>query len=117
MNVYYHEDFVFPEESKKVTKYLNEQKIPYYFHNPSIGLGKAMDFMFKNHCKSKYLFYLQDDWEFERHIDVNYMIYAMEENPGVNMIGLNKIKNNGSINGAAQPQYTYSGLDMILYHG
>lgn len=118
MNVYFHEDFVFPDESKQTLVYLNKQNIPYESHNPAIGLGKAMDHMFKKYTKSKYMFYLQDDWEFERPIDVNHMIYTMEQNPGeVNMIGLNKICNNGSINGASQPQYTYNGLDMILYHG
>jgi hypothetical protein len=64
--VYVHEDFVFPEQSKEVIKYLTILKESgeirdFTYHNPSIGLGKSMDYMFKHHIKSKYMFYLQED--------------------------------------------------------
>jgi hypothetical protein len=121
LNVYVHEDFVFPEQSKEVIKYLTILKESgeirdFTYHNPSIGLGKSMDYMFKHHIKSKYMFYLQEDWEFERPIDMNQLIWVMEENEHINMIGLNKIRNTGSLNGSEQTEHTYSGVDMILYH-
>lgn len=119
LNVYFHEDFVFPSKSKKVLEYLSTIRDIKHVstHNPAIGLGMSMDHMFQNHCESKYLFNLQEDWEFERPIDVNQLIYVMEQNNEVNMIGLNKITNTPELNGSPQPQCTYSGVDMILYHG
>ena len=119
MNIYYHEDFVFPKESEKVLSYISNlnEDIKIYSHNPPLGLGKSMDYMFKNHLKNDYMFYLQEDWEFERPVELDRLMWVMKQNEEVNFIGLNKIKNSGSLNGSSQPEYCYSGLDMILYHG
>ena len=61
LNVYFHEDFVFPSKSEELVKLLEDKNIEVHTHNPAIGLGKSMNYMFQNHCKSKYLFYLQED--------------------------------------------------------
>lgn len=120
MRIVYHEDFVFPKESEKVIDYLNSQNIididEIYQHNPSIGLGMAMNDMLKNKIKSKYMFYLQEDWMFERPIDLDRILWVMDRNTEINLIFFNKTKNWGRLNEASQPQYTYDDLDMCLYH-
>ena len=120
-SVYAHEDFVFPDESKKVMVYLSALKDKneiqgYHSHFPPIGLGRSMDFMFNNYIKADYMLYFQEDWQVERPIDVDQLIYVMNENPEVNLIAFNKIRNTKTLNKAPQPQYTYSGVDMCLYH-
>lgn len=115
MNVIFHEDQVFPKESKKVLSYLKKNNIPFESHCPSIGLGKSMDFLFKN-VKSSYIFYLQDDWEFERPIDIDLLLWVMENNKNINCIFLNKYRNFKVLNDMIHPQYTYNGVDMCLYH-
>ena len=57
-----HEDFVYPEESKKSVEYALNNFDIVESSLPKIGVGYAMDKMFKS-VESDYLFYLQDDWE------------------------------------------------------
>jgi len=124
-SVYVHEDFVFREESNSVLEYLHVLKEKgeiqgIYFHNPAIGLGRAMDFMFNKHITSSYMLYFQEDWEIERPIDVDQLITVMDKNPEVNLVFFNKTKNTKRLNKAEQPQYTFfdggGGVDMCLYH-
>lgn len=122
LRVIFHEDFVFPKESEKVMNYLNNLKDrgeihEIIHHNPCIGLGRALDDIIKNHIKSDFIFYLQDDWEFERPIDLDQLVWTMEENKEINLIFFNKIKNYGVLNKAPCPQYTFSYTDFILWHG
>ena len=123
--VFAHEDFVFAPESQRVMLYLSglqeKKEIQgVYSHNPAIGLGRAMDFMFTKHIKSDYMLYFQEDWQVERPIDVDRLITVMDKNPEVNLIFFNKTKNTHKLNKALQPQYLYSdggaGVDMCLYH-
>jgi len=111
----FHEDQVFPEESKKVMVYLKKNNISFDTHNPCLGLSKSMDFMFKK-VKTPYIFYLQDDWEFERPIDVDRLLWVMENNKNVNCIFFNKWRNFKIMNEMIHTQYTYDGVDMCLYH-
>jgi hypothetical protein len=120
-NIYVHEDFVFQNESRQVMNYLsvlqrNNKIQGVYSHNPAIGLGPAMDFMFKKHIKSNYMLYFQEDWQVERPIDVDQLIWVMDNNPEVNLIAFNKTHNTRKLNKALQPEYTYGGVDMCLYH-
>ncbi|MFW6129879.1 MAG: hypothetical protein ACOC56_01770, partial [Atribacterota bacterium] len=61
-----HEDCIIPDNSKIILDWAKDYYDVIEYHNPHIGLGPSMDYMFKNHVKTKYMFYLQDDWEFER---------------------------------------------------
>ena len=119
--VFVHEDFVFPAQSKQVMGYLQELKDKneihgFYSHKPPIGLGRAMNYMFNNYIKADYMLYFQEDWQVERPIDIDQLIHVMDENPAVNLIFFNKIRNTKTLNKAPQPQHTYSGVDMCLYH-
>jgi hypothetical protein len=117
VRVFYHEDWVFPKESKKVKAELNklDASIKYIEHNPKIGLGPAMDYMFRNHIKSKYMFYLQEDWEFERPIDIDQILWVMDKNPKINLVFFNKYVTYRSINGFPQEEHRFNGLDLCLY--
>lgn len=116
-----HEDFVFEKESNEVMKYLGalekEGEVhEIHYHNPAIGLGYTLDFLIRDVVKTDYILYLQEDWEFERPIDIDQMVYVMDQNPNINLIFFNKQLNYATLNGADQPQYTFNGVDMCLYH-
>ena len=83
--------------------------------NPSRGLGLSMDHILRNVIKTKYCFNLQEDWEFERPIDVDRILWTMDNHTGINNVVLNKIKNTGSLNRINQPEYNFDGLRMCLY--
>ena len=122
LRVIFHEDFVFPKESQKTIIYLNELKKKgeineIITHNPSIGLGNTLDKILRKNIESDFMFYLQDDWEFERPIDLDELVWIMETNKKMNLIFFNKIKNNSSINSDSCPQYTFGYKDFILWHG
>ena len=122
MRVIFHEDFVFPDDSQKVLQYLNKLKNKgeiheIITHRPAIGLGMTLDCLIKQHIKSDFVFYLQDDWEFERPIDLDQLLWVMETHPKINLIFFNKSANFGSVSKAPCPQYTFGGVDFILWHG
>ena len=111
-----HEDFVYPDQSKKVLNYLNGLGQSVSSHNPPIGLGPAMNDYIMN-FDSKYMFYLQEDWFFERPIDIDHILWVMDNNPKINLIFFNKQVNNKIINNQEQREYEYSGMKICLYHG
>ena len=114
--ILWNEDFVFPNESKKSVEIINKYNVNLYCRNPKIGLGKSMDEIFK-HVKSKYIFYLQEDWIFERPIDLDQILWVMDENPKINCIFFHKINITGSVNKIPQTEFIYSGLPMCIYPG
>lgn len=118
MRVLWNEDCVFPGQSEKVIKIVQKMKDvdKFFVRKPKIGLGRSMDEVFK-HVKSKYILYLQEDWIFERPIDLDRIIWTMDENPEINCIFFHKIQNRRSLNGIAQPEFNYDGLRLCLYHG
>lgn len=116
-----HEDFVFPEQSEKVMKYLDGLKAfgeihNIYHHTQPIGLGPVMNEHIMTRSKSKYMFYIQEDWQFEMPIDIDRILWVMDQNPKINCIFFNKQINNKVINKQEQPEYEYSGMKMCLYH-
>jgi hypothetical protein len=114
-----HEDYVFPEQSDKVIEYVKKQPDISNVNssNPRIGLGRVLTSYFKQPAyNSKYIFYLQEDWEFERPIDIDEIVWVMDQNPKINLIFFNKIRNNGVINKQKQTEYTFSNMKMCLYH-
>jgi len=117
-----HEDFVFPGESQKVMNYVKGLQSAGEIHTldydkPPMGLGRSMTPYIMKKLKSKYLFYIQEDWMFLRPIDIDHIMWVMDNNPKINLIFFNKIRNDPSINHLKQPEYEYSGMKMCLYHG
>jgi len=115
-----HEDFVLKDESKEAIKYIYGLKQKgeiqeYHSDNPPVGLGYSISGLLDK-VNTKYVVYLQEDWEFERPVDIDQLIWVMDNNIQVNSIFLNKSKNFKTLNGALQKQYTYSGVEMCLYH-
>lgn len=116
-----HEDFVYPEQSGKVMNYLAGLQKSGDVHTVDydtipIGLGRTMNEYIMKRFNSKYMFYIQEDWVFERPIDIDHILWVMDNNPKINLIFFNKIKNNPVINKQEQKEYTYSGMKMCLYH-
>lgn len=85
-----HEDFIFPAKSELVIVKAKKYKFDVIFKsNPSKGLGWAL-MQALCEVKTKYCFYLQEDWEFEKSVDLDAIIEAMEEDKSVNSIIFNK---------------------------
>ncbi len=115
-----HEDFVFPESSNDVIKWAVNSGVFDVIekHNPKIGLGPAMSYMFKKHIRTKYMFYLQDDWEFERTgIDLDRILWIMDRHPEINLILFNKYKNMGSYAGFSSVLREFDGMKLKTYNG
>ena len=120
MRIIVHEDFVIPEQSERSMTFWNKleqngevQEV--HYSKPAIGLGFAMNKILKQRVKAKYFYNFQGDWELERPVDVDRLLWCMDENPEINLIVFNKIKNTGSLSGISQPQFEYSGVRMCLY--
>lgn len=111
-----HEDMVFKKESDQVKNYIRGSVQEYYSDFPAVGLGRTLDWLIKEKINTKYMFYTQEDWEFERPVDLDQLMWVMDNNPQINLIFLNKTKNFETLNGMHQKQHTYSGVDMCLYH-
>jgi len=114
-----HEDFVYPEESKKTVEYAQKHFDVVESSLPKIGVGYAMDKMFKA-VESDYLFYLQDDWEFEQPVDLDRIIWTMDRNPEINCITFNKYRNmkpGHSGDEFIDQEFVYDGMRLCIYPG
>ena len=115
--ILWNEDFVFPEKSEEVRKIVNGYNVDSFFdRKPKIGLGPSMTDVFKK-VKSKYIFYLQEDWLFERPIDLDQILWVMDKNSKINCVFFHKIEITKSVNKIAQPEYNYNRLPLCLYPG
>lgn len=121
MRVIWSEDCVFSNQSKKVRKIVmsmkeNGEVDKFFYHNPKIGLALSMDRVFKQ-VETEYIFYLQEDWLFERPIDLDQILWVMDNNPQINCIFFNKIKTHGAINKIPQKEFDIDGLRLCIYQG
>ena len=123
-NVIYHEDFVFEKESNKAVEYIrnNIKNVEILESNPNIGIGRAIDKVV-NKIKTKYMLYLQDDWEFELPIDIDQLIWIMDRNSKIKQIMFFKrnVSKYLELHGKRllpdeQKQYTFDGVNMCLTH-
>jgi hypothetical protein len=84
--VIYYEDFVFPKDSNESIKYAKENlRNLHVINGKKKNFGVAIDNVVRS-VKSKYMLYIQDDWEFERPIDIDQLIWVMDRNPQINQI-------------------------------
>ncbi len=117
-----HEDFVYSDRSVKVIKYLEHLKSKGEIHvidkdAPARSLGWSLDHYIKKRLKNEYVFYMQEDWEFERPIDIDQITHTMDKFNRINLIYFNKIRNSGVINKTEQREYNFDRLKCCLYHG
>lgn len=111
-----HEDFIFPEESKKVVNWAKDHFDEIHTTNPAQGLGKAFSNMIPK-IKSKYLLYIQEDWILERPIDVDRIIWTMDNHNELNCITFHKYKIDTTSGGFRCDEYNFSGLELCVYNG
>lgn len=112
-----HEDFVFNEESIKSVKWANDSKIFNIIEQSNgIGLGKAISKMIK-YFDTEYMFYLQDDWELERPVELDRIVWTMENHKKINNVILPKMKIPAKMNKIEQLPFNYDGLDLALTNG
>jgi hypothetical protein len=114
--IFYHEDIVYLQASKDVCKYFFGKADVIDSTHPARGLAYVLDHYIKN-CETKYLLYYQEDWETEQPVDVDRLCWVMDNNPEVNMIVLPKNTVTEHSHGTHQKQFTYSGVDLCVYHG
>jgi hypothetical protein len=119
-----HEDSVsnYHDRSAKVIRYVNHLKSKGEIQQidqttPAKGLGWVLNHYIKKILNTKYVFYMQEDWEFERPIDIDQITHTMDAHNNMNLVFFNKIRNSGVINKAEQREYTYDGMKVCLYHG
>ena len=117
--VFFHEDFAFPSTSAGVRKMLQDMKrnksiTDFVYHNPAIGLGPAMDRMFKKYVTADYMLYLQEDWEFERPVDIDKITWMMDQNKDVNLVYFNKYRTTVAMSGFTQQPVNKSGVNLCL---
>ena len=113
-----HEDFVFPEQSKKLVRLVKSKypEITLDTDIPPRGLGWTLEHYLFNRIQTKYILYLQEDWMFERPIDIDKLVWIMDKNQDINLIFFNKIRNNASINQQKQEMVDYEGYKFCCYH-
>jgi len=110
-NVIWHEDFVYADKSKEVVEYLHNTTFwnTIIEDNPPVMIGPAISNILHNHSTSKYILNLQDDWEFELHIDLDHLIYIMDSYPHINCIYFNKRRNLPIIDDFVYKQMDFNG--------
>lgn len=112
-----HEDFVIKKESEKTIKWANNSKIFNVIEqSPGIGLGLSISKMIK-YFDTDYMLYIQDDWELERPIELDRIVWTMENHKKINNIVLPKMKIPKRINKIKQIPFDYNDLDLVLING
>jgi len=114
--IYYHEDIVYLKASQKVINYMQPKVDDIQSTSPARGLAYVLDHYIKN-IETEYVLYYQEDWETNQPIDVDRLVWCMDNNPEINMIVLPKNTVTERSHGTHQKQFTYSGVDMCVYHG
>lgn len=111
-----HEDFVFEKESKTLLEQNSHHFDHVFSHNPAIGLGCSLDFLLPK-VKSKYMFYIQDDFFLERPVELDRILWTMDRHPKINLILLNKYRNIRNLGGFGSKEFDFDGLKLFLYNG
>lgn len=112
----FHEDYVFDDKSNKSVEYMKSKGFEVITHKPFIGLGWAMRDMILNRTESPYIFYLQDDWEFERFVDLDRILWTMEKHPKINCITFNKYRNMKPTD-FEDKEYDFDSMKTCIYNG
>ena len=63
------------------------------------------------------MFYIQDDWEFERPVELDRILWTMDRYPKINCITFNKYRNMKPTDGFEDKEYDYDGLKLCIYPG
>ena len=114
-----HEDFVFEEQSRAVLRWATRNEVVHFDiirqAHPAVGLGAAMERMLVR-IRSPFMFYLQEDWEFERHVDLDQAIWTMEQTPELNSLIFFKYRTPSTINSFSLEETRFDMLTCSLYN-
>jgi len=104
------EDYVIPKKSKKLVEWAANsgyfKKEDIYCNNPPLGLDKSIINLIDK-VKTPFFIYLQDDWCFERPIELDKVIYMMEKVPQINNILFYKYKVPNTLSGISLKEYYF----------
>lgn len=114
-----HEDFVWPEKSEESI----EVAMSFGFdiilhHSPASNLGIALDTLLQK-VETPYIVYLQDDWELERPVELDRILWTMDKHNEINHVLLppHKIEKERGGSDFVRKTYTFDGLDLTLNNG
>ena len=116
LKVLFHEDCLFPGMSNDSIEYANSKGFQVTESKPNIGLGLAMDLMFKK-TKAEYVLYLQDDWEFELPVDLDRILHIMDNHQEINCVTFNKYRNMKKLDGFEDKEYIFDNQRFCIYGG
>lgn len=116
LNWILHEDFVYPKQSKLVLNYAKKHFDKIYHHDPCVGLKKSIFYVLPT-LKSRYVVYLQDDWYLERPVDLDQIIWTMDQHPEINLIIFFKFRNKKTHELFPFKEYDFSGMKLCSYYG
>lgn len=89
-NLHLHEDVVPGREelSDELVQWAEESNefTTIYVSNPRIGRGFALNKL-RPHAQSDFILYLEEDWEFIKRIDLNYLLFIARKHSDINQIG------------------------------
>jgi hypothetical protein len=90
MNFHLHEDRVpkMEGESERLIEWARRKPSYFttvYLSHPRIGRGPALNLL-RKHAKSKYIFYMEEDFDFIRDVDLDELIRLMDKYTTINQI-------------------------------
>jgi len=97
VRVLFHEDAIYPGDSMESMKFAEDNNFEVSYHVPNIGLAPAMTKMFQK-VETGFIFYLQDDFEFERPVELDRILWVMNKYNDINCITFNKRRNRNDAN-------------------
>lgn len=111
-NFIFHDDVLDVGKSKRLEDVLLRfwDDGMYERSDPPIGLGPATQMALDNYITTPLFFYLIEDWEFERPVDLDHVIYLMERH-GLNQIWFNKQRLTGD--SEEDGDFKWSGLPSV----
>jgi hypothetical protein len=119
-----HEDCVpgMENSSFETIRWANKSKIfsTIYHSNPRIGRGPALNKL-KKHANSKYIFYMEEDFDFIKDVNLDILIDIMEKYKHINQIAFNWrisefVPKPGGPNGQDKFYYENRNFDDIIMH-
>lgn len=114
-----HEDFVWHEQSKESISVANSLGIDVILkHSPACGLGISIDTLLQK-VETPYVIYLQDDWELERPVELDRLLWTMDRHDEINHILFppHKIEKERGGGDFIRETYNFDGLDLTLNNG
>lgn len=124
-NFHLHEDVVpgMESQSGELSSWARDSGIftTVYASNPRIGRGRALNKL-RQHANSKYVWYLEDDWDFIEDVDLDSILEMMDKHGHINQVAffylnIDRVKKPGGPDGLDEYIYarrTFDGHIMFV---